>query len=84
VNSGGDYELAYFWVKGNRYKVEKSLAIEPHGCFHAGGVGIRHRVETRLVGFDDDEDPDPGKSIRRQAAVYLEINRWFVSVTTVR
>lgn len=76
----GDYELIYFWVHGARYKVEDTSDVEPRGSFHAGGVGIWHKVEARLVNADDDEDPDPHNSVLRPAALYWELNKWFVSV----
>ena len=77
---GGDYELVYFWCRGARYMVEKTIAVEPRGSFHAGGAGLWHKVEARLVNADNDEDPDPNKSVRRLAALYLELNKWFVSI----
>ena len=73
----GDYELIYFRVQETRYMVEKTIAVEPRGSFHAGGVGIWHKVEARLVNAEDDEDPDPNNSVRRIAALYFEINKWF-------
>lgn len=76
----GDYELIYFWVQGKRYMVEKTLEIEPRGSFLAGGVGMWHKVEARLINANDDEDPDIHKCVRREAAVYFEINKWFVSL----
>jgi len=80
VFSNCDYKLVYFWVKGERYKVEKTIGIEPHGSFSIGGVGMRHKLDVRLVNCTDDEDPEPHKMIRRMACVYFEINKWFVSV----
>lgn len=77
----GDYELVSFCVHGVRYRVEKTHKVEPRGSFSAGGIGLRHKVEARLVNADDDEDPDPLKSVRRPAALYLEMNKWFVSVS---
>lgn len=76
----GDYELVYFWAAGSRYSVEKTIAVEPRGSFHAGGVGVWHKVEARLINEDNDDDPDPHKSVIRLAAVYWELNKWFVSV----
>lgn len=76
----GDYEIIYFWVHGDRYMVEKTDDVEPRGSFHAGGVGIWHKVVARLINADDDDDPDPCKSVRRPAALYLELNKWFVTV----
>lgn len=76
----GDYELVYFWAAGARYAVEKTIATEPRGSFHAGGTGIWHKVEVRLVNADDDDDPDPQKSVTRIAAIYWELNKWFVSI----
>jgi hypothetical protein len=76
----GDYELIYFWVHGERYMVEKTDAVDNRGSFQAGGVGVWHKVEARLVNADDDEDPDPQKSVRRLAAVYRELDKWFVRV----
>lgn len=78
----GDYELVYFKCRGARYKVENTLDVEPRGSFRAGGAGLWHKVEARLINEDDDEDPDPTKSIRRLGALYLEFNKWFVYVTT--
>ena len=75
----GDYELVYFWVGDNRYRVERTNNKEPRGSFHAGGIGIRHNVDVRLVNPDNDEDPDPNKSIRRPAALYWELNKWFIA-----
>ena len=73
-----DYELVYFTVQGMRYRVEKTIAVEPRGSFSAGGIGVWHKVEARLVNADDNEDPNPNKSGRRLAAVYFEVNKWFV------
>jgi len=74
----GGYELIYFGVHGERYKVEKTVAVEPRGSFYAGGIGVRHKVEARQVNDDDDEDADPNISVRRFAGVYFEVNKWFV------
>ncbi len=76
----GDYELIYFWARGARYMVEKTADVDNRGSFAAGGVGVWHKVEARLINADDDEDPDPRISVRRIAAVYLELNKWFVHV----
>ncbi len=76
----GDYELVYFWAHGSRYMVEKTAAVDNRGSFQAGGVGVWHKVEARLVNADDDEDPDPRKAVRRLAAIYLELNKWFVRI----
>jgi hypothetical protein len=76
----GDYELIYFWACGARYAVEKTCEVEQRGSFRAGGVGVWHKVTARLVGDDDDENPDPRVSVIRDAAVYLELNKWFVTV----
>ena len=77
----GDYEIVYFWALGTRYKVEKTIDVEPRGSFSAGGVGVWHKVLARQVNADDDEDPDPKKSSSRLAALYFEINKWFVVKT---
>ena len=74
----GDYELISFWVDDSRYVVERTMAVEPRGSFNAGGIGIWHKVEARLVNDFDDEDPDPHESIRRQAALFWELNKWFI------
>ena len=76
----GAYELVYFWVHGARYKVEKTIVIESRGAFRAGGVGLWHKVEARQINEDNDEDADPMNSVRRMAALYFEINKWFVAV----
>jgi hypothetical protein len=78
----GNYELIYFWVNGERWKVEKPIEIEPRGSFHAGGIGIWHKVEARLVNAGDDDCPDPLNSMRRTVAVYWELNKWFVAKKT--
>ena len=71
------YELLYFWVDGMRYMVEKTLSVEFKGSYKAGGIGLRHEVMARLVNPHDDEDPDY-VSVRRPAALFLELNKWFV------
>jgi len=76
----GGYQLVYFWVQGIRYLVEKTNEVAPQGSYNAGGVGIRHNVEARKVNENDDEDADPNNSLRRIASIYLELNKWFVSV----
>jgi len=73
-----DYEIIYFKVQDVRYMVEKTYEIELRGSFNAGGVGVWHKVEARLVNEYDDEDPDPNKSSLRMAALYFEVNKWFV------
>lgn len=75
-----EYELIYFEVQGIRYKVEKLIEKEPRGSYDAGGVGVWHKVEARAINADDDEDPEPGKSVRRMAALFFEVNKWFVAV----
>ena len=80
VFPAGDYELVYFWAKGNRYKVERTLTVDSRGTFKAGGFGLRHEVDARHVNSFDDEDPDQGNSIRRLAALYWELNKWFIAV----
>ena len=82
VFPNGEYELIYFKAQGIRYMVEKTIAVEPRGSFHAGGVGMCHKVEARQVNDNDDEDPDPNKSNIRIAALFFEGNKWFVSVKT--
>ena len=77
----GGYELTHFWFHGTRYHVEKTLDVGPRGAYRAGGVGLRHEVEARRVGERGDDDPDPAYSVRRMAALYLEVNKWFVSVS---
>ena len=76
----GDYELVYFIARDIRYMVEKTLAIEPRGSFNAGGIGVWHKVEARQIDFESDEDLNPLKSVYRKAALYFEVNKWFVSV----
>lgn len=76
----GDYELVYFRYRDTRYMVEETLDIEPRGSFHGGGTGVWHKVEARLINANDDNDPDPYHSVCRLAALYFEINKWFVAV----
>ena len=82
VFSNSDYELVYFMVQGSRYMVEKTIAVEPRGSYSAGGVGVWHHVEARRVNADNDDDPAPDKSVRRHAAIYFEINKWFTTIKT--
>ena len=77
----GGYELIYFVVKGARYIVEKRINAEPRGSFNAGGIGLCHHVEARQVNADNDEDPDPDRSLRRPAALFFEINKWFIAIS---
>ena len=76
------YEIISFEVQGNRHIVEKTLKVEPAGSYNAGGIGIRHRVEARLVNSEGD-DLNPQKSIIRKRALFLEFNKWFVEVRVV-
>jgi len=78
VFPGGDYELVYFKVKETRYMVEKTLKIEPHASIKAGGAGIRHRVEARIVDAFDDNSPNQDDAVIRTSALYFEVNKWFV------
>jgi len=80
IFNDGDYELVYFTVGDKRFMVEKTMEIKHHGSLFAGGIGIRHKVDARLVNADNDEDPNPYKSIRRPAALFWELNKWFVAV----
>jgi hypothetical protein len=73
-----DYEVVCFTIEGARYLVEKTLDVEPRGSYNAGGVGVWHKVKARLVNMDDDDDPDPMKSVVRDAALFFEVNKWFV------
>jgi len=84
VFPNGEYEIVYFWVSGMRYKVEKTLEVEPRASFYAGGAGMWHKVEARQVNCDNDEDfySDTGVSNKRIAALYFEINKWFVRIKT--
>jgi len=75
-----DYELVYFQVKNERYIVEKTTSIEPRGSFAAGGIGIQHKVNVQLVNADNDGVFDHDRNIRRSAALFFEINKWFVSM----
>lgn len=76
----GDYELTYFWFHNQRYQIEKTCEVEPRGAFHAGGLGLWHKVVARRVNENDDDDTDPEHPETRLAALYYEINKWFVSV----
>ena len=67
----GDYEIVCFGVHGQQYTVERTIAVEPRASFYAGGIGIWHKVEARLA------DTDEGNS--RLAALYWELNKWFVA-----
>jgi len=78
----GDYEPVYFRVDDKRYMVERTLEVEPRGSFRAGGIGVWHKVEARLINDYNDECPEPFKSVRRTAALFWELNKWFVVVGT--
>jgi len=78
VFPNADYELVCFQVGDHRYMVEKTLKVEPRASFQAGGIGIWHKVNVRLVNDDNDEDPNPNKSEHRKAALFWELNKWFV------
>jgi len=78
VFPNGEYGLVSFWVQGVRYSVEKTLEVAKRGSFAAGGIGLRHKVEARLVNEDDDECPDINNSVRRLAALYFEVDKWWV------
>jgi len=80
VFPNGDYELVYFRVDDNRYIVERTKDKEQRGSFFAGGIGVRHDVDARLVNPDNDEDLDPHNSTCRPAALYWELNKWFIAV----
>lgn len=80
IYPNGDYQLISFWVRGARYVVEATMEIERRGAFQAGGVGIRHKISARLVNADNDDDPDQNMSVLRTAALYWELNKWFVSI----
>ena len=83
IFSDGNYELISFWFLNARYRVEQTLDISQRAAYRVGGrLGLRHKVEARLVNAHDDDDPDPDQSIRRMAALYFEINRWFLAVKT--
>ena len=84
VFPNGEYEIVYFWVSGVRYKVEKTLEVEPRASFYAGGAGVWHKVEAIQVNDDDAEelDFDAGIDNKRIAGLYFEINKWFVRVRT--
>ena len=66
------YELINFTVQETKYTVEKTIAIEPRASFNAGGIGVWHKVKARQTGLD----------IVRTAALYFEINKWFIRVKT--
>ena len=72
VFSNCKYELIDFEVHKTKYVVEKTLAIEPRASVRAGGIGIRHKIEARQLDSDNE----------RTAALYFEINKWFVRVKT--
>lgn len=74
----GNYELVCFWVDELRYNIEKTIDISKRGTFTVGGLGLHHKVKIRLVNEYDDDCPDPDNILRREAALYFEINKWFV------
>ena len=78
VFPNADYALVSFRVGDKRYMVEKTLKVESRASFQAGGIGVWHKVDVRLVNDDNDEDPNPNKSEHRKAALFWELNKWFV------
>ena len=81
VFSDCGYEIVSFEAQGTQYVVDRTVAIEPRGSFHAGGIGIWHKVEARQASLDG-EGLYP-LSAPRMAALYFEINKWFVCVKSV-
>ena len=75
----GTYELISFTVQETQYMVEKTIAVEPRASFNAGGIGVWHKVEAVQVNADN-ENSYPSKNATRIAALYFEINKWFVSI----
>ena len=69
VFPNGEYELISFEVRGTHYVVDKTIAIEPRASFNAGGAGVWHKVEARMVNGDV-----------RMSVLYFEVNKWFVRV----
>ena len=80
VFQDGEYELVYFEVHGTRYMVEKTIVVEPRGSFYAGGIGLLHKIKARQINSNEDEGFELLKSVCREAALYFEINKWFVAV----
>lgn len=77
----GDYELVYFHVQEAQYVVEKTIAIEPHASYYAGGSGIRHKIRARQISpGNEDITPDVSIKLTRMAALYFELNKWFVII----
>lgn len=76
----GEYELISFWARGERYLVDTTLEVENRGSFQAGGAGIRHKINASRVIADDGNDPGPQASVTRTAALYWELNKWFVCI----
>jgi hypothetical protein len=74
------YEIVYFTAQGKQYAVEKTIAIEPRGSFDAGGIGVWHKVKAAQVNLDDDYEPGSYENITRMAALYFEINKWFIVI----
>jgi len=68
----GGYELILFRLQDAAYIVEKTVSIEPHGSFSAGGAGLGHKVEARP---EQDGDSPP-----RPVVIYFEVNKWFVEL----
>jgi hypothetical protein len=79
----GRYMLVYFVTQNQRYMVEKVISIEPRGSSNAGGVGMRHKVEARLINADNDDDPNPDECNMKIASLFFEINKWFRSIQTL-
>ena len=78
---GGEYELISFRVERAQYIVIKTIAVEPHASFRAGGIGIRHKVDTLRISAENTEGSDFSdfkETIRHTGAVFFEVNKWFV------
>ena len=81
VFPNGEYELIYFKLRETtRFMVEKTISVEPRGSYDAGGIGICHKVEARQINLDDEEDASPLESVYRKAALFFELNKWFIVV----
>ena len=79
VFPSGNYELVSFEVHGTTYIVDRTVHKEPRGSFLAGGIGVRHDVKSRRINPNSD-GLGPLTGNNRDAALYLELDKWFVRI----
>ena len=79
VFQNGEYELVHFKVNEAEYMVERTISVEPRISYRAGGAGICHKVEAKQISDEGNSNLSDDKSTYRLAAIFFEVNKWFVA-----